>query len=805
MPRPRLLDRGVINLTMSTFAFANEVGPNTLTPRPFQAEAVEAVRNEFKRGIRRTLIWHATGLGKSVLGSLIARMVRDKGNRVLICVHMKDLVISFANQVERTGVTPGIEMGSAYAREHFNPNVVVASIQSMQGDRLKSWPKDYFDLIMIDEAHHRPSPRYEALFNHFADVHEVGMTATPWRMDGQKLADYYETIAHKMNIRQGVTEGYLARPKYLRTDICVNLKALRPKKGDFTAEDLHQAMLPHIGPIANKYDEVLGDRPAIIFVPLVVTAQFMATALNSVGRNFLWIDGDDPDRDGKQAAYANGNIQGLVCSSLLTEGSDFPKTAAIGLTRPTKSLGLYHQMIGRGLRAGKEDCIAEGQRVLTDQGLVPIELVTTSMKVWDGCEYVPHAGVVCKGERDVITYAGLTATPDHRVWTKDGWRTLGDCQKSESPISVTGNGREAIREAEGRFSRNTERRKGKSQGSRRVRILRIRIISESQQRLVREGWMSIVRQSQKRADVVVSQNAVATAAMPKRKQSILSTVRRTWDRVSIQERNRGIALGSEQLGACEGYGVGPHRQQRPLRAGKHQVRQQEDQHEQHSQKEAYARDARVQAEASKHKVCRRYACSHDRREHDRRADYCSVPQGIMQTKRRVWDILNAGPRHRFTVEGLLVSNCLVIDFAYLTAKNDLCGPEGLLCEEFDKPRVIKLNDREIKTATEMDVLDVVEKAKVRIEKERIDRQAHEMRVAKRKPYTRREELVDPFANLGTLPGMPSMPMARHEPPTPKQVAFLQRNGHEGAAKYSKRQAGRLIGLIMQTINSRPQY
>ena len=85
--------------------------------------------------------------------------------------------------------------------------------------------------------------------------------------------------------------------------------------------------------------------------------------------------------------------------------------------------------------------------ILTDRGLVPIEKVTTQMKLWDGIEYVPHGGIVFKGERNVIEYAGLTATPDHKVWSEHHWRTHGECAASGKPISCTGIEGKAVREA----------------------------------------------------------------------------------------------------------------------------------------------------------------------------------------------------------------------------------------------------------------------------------------------------------------------------------------------------------------------
>jgi superfamily II DNA or RNA helicase len=356
---------------MSTLGFKPDLEPDTLTARPYQADAIDAVRDEFRKGVRRTMIVHATGLGKSITIAKVCRYAVEKGNRVLVVVHMTDLVTSIANQVERVGITPGIEMGGVKARANFEPDVVVGSLQSLQGRRLASWPRDYFQVIIVDECHHRPAPTYQQLLSHFGTAREVGFTATPDRADGEDLMTIYESVAHEMDIIEGVTAPapgpYLSRPIYRKLDIAVDLRKLRPKKGDYTNEDIHAALLPHVGPIANKYNEVIEDRSTIIFVPLVITAQAMASALQSLGRRFEWIDGVDPERASKLQRYAAGDLQGLVCANLLTEGVDVPRTACVGLCRPTKSRALFSQMIGRGLRPGKPNCLIVDFAYLTEK------------------------------------------------------------------------------------------------------------------------------------------------------------------------------------------------------------------------------------------------------------------------------------------------------------------------------------------------------------------------------------------------------------------------------------------------------
>ena len=151
--------------------------------------------------------------------------------------------------------------------------------------------------------------------------------------------------------------------------------------------------------------------------------------------------------------FRRGELKYLANVNVLTTGFDAPHIDCVALVRPTMSPGLYYQMVGRGFRLhpGKQNCIAEGQRVLTDRGLVPIERVTAAMRVWDGHAFVQHGGVMCQGEQEVICYAGLVATSDHKVWTKEGWKAFGECAVEQTAICVTGVGGQIVRWTDGCF------------------------------------------------------------------------------------------------------------------------------------------------------------------------------------------------------------------------------------------------------------------------------------------------------------------------------------------------------------------
>ena len=108
-------------------------------------------------GIRAVLVIHPTGSGKTVLVSKIARMAAEKGNRTLVLAHRDELISQMANTLDKVGIVAGIEKSAAYARKAFEPHVVVASVQTLNKKRLATWPHDYFQVVIVDEAHHTPA------------------------------------------------------------------------------------------------------------------------------------------------------------------------------------------------------------------------------------------------------------------------------------------------------------------------------------------------------------------------------------------------------------------------------------------------------------------------------------------------------------------------------------------------------------------------------------------------------------------------------------------------------------------------
>ena len=310
-----------------------------------------------------------------------------------------------------------------------------------------------------------------------------------------------------------------------------------------------------------------------------------------------------------------------------------------------------------------DHCIATGQRVLTHRGLVRIEEILLTDKLWDGHDFVAHKGVVSRGIKPVIQYAGLTATADHPVKTALGWRTLGQCADEQTPIVTTGVGRTALWERDGHFTRHALA--GAAGAAIRACALRVRhlwlslgdFVIESKRRA--NKGLQDVQSTRSVPEVAVCASAQHETAVH---QSEGSRVQGLWgpgDRVPFRLRDHLRTVGSGQPGNSDRAGVvgtGSEGQQWSLRAGQHQMVNPAAEHEQHPRQQVGAADAQVQNAEPGGALRGRFFAWVSGRWNELRGNCRTMGQAVAQTEREVWDILDCGPRNSFTCEGLLVHN-----------------------------------------------------------------------------------------------------------------------------------------------------
>ena len=255
------------------------------------------------------------------------------------------------------GLDPAVEQGSSRApKDSLEP--VVASVLSLQGRRLKGWDVGAFAVVFTDECHHSEAQSYHRIYSHFSGMQaHVGFTATLDRYDKRSLLNTYpDGVLYSYSLLDAVLDGWLCRPKAVRLGIRPDLRKCRLLAGDFVASELHAAIHSHLTDIAVATRDEVGSRRTIVFVPTVASAREFAHKLQGLGMRAEAVWGTHPDRDALLTGFRAGDIQVIVNVALLNEGIDVPEIEAVVLLRPTRSRGLYAQMIGRGLRpfSGKD-------------------------------------------------------------------------------------------------------------------------------------------------------------------------------------------------------------------------------------------------------------------------------------------------------------------------------------------------------------------------------------------------------------------------------------------------------------------
>lgn len=325
--------------------------------RPYQQEAKDAVFEQWDNGIRKTLLVLPTGCGKTIVFAKVTEDCVRKGDRVLILAHRGELLDQAADKLKKTtGLNSAVEKAESSCLGSWF-RVVVGSVQTlMREKRLGQFPEDYFNTIIIDEAHHCISDSYQKVLKHFPDAHVLGVTATPDRGDMRNLGQYFESLAYEYTLPKAIKEGYLTPIKALTIPLKIDMSGVSVQAGDFKASDIGTALDPYLEGIAQEMQKYCADKKTVVFLPLVKTSQKFRDVLNNYGFQAAEINGDSQDRAEILADFESGKYNVLCNSMLLTEGWDCPSVDCVVVLRPTKVRSLYCQMVGRGTRLspGKE-------------------------------------------------------------------------------------------------------------------------------------------------------------------------------------------------------------------------------------------------------------------------------------------------------------------------------------------------------------------------------------------------------------------------------------------------------------------
>lgn len=369
----------------------------SITLRPYQTEAIDAVRSAESRGLRRVLLSLPTGTGKTVV---FAELVRQRGGRALILAHRDELLGQAARKVH--DVWPEVRVGIVRAeQDKARADVVVGSVQTLirPGRLERVLAAGALSTVIVDEAHHATANTYRDILERCGVYDDggpllVGVTATAFRSDGGSLGDIFEEVAYESGILPMIEHGYLVDVRAKRVTLEADF-GFHVRAGDYAIGEVEDALMDADAPrhAAEAYVEHASGRKALIFTPTVRVAHAMADAFRAVGVACESLDGKTPtdERRGILRRLASGETTAVANCAVLTEGFDEPSVSCVVVSRPTRSKGLYCQMVGRGTRIypGKQDLL-----ILDMVGATGRHDLMTAAKLFD----VPDRRMTERGE-----------------------------------------------------------------------------------------------------------------------------------------------------------------------------------------------------------------------------------------------------------------------------------------------------------------------------------------------------------------------------------------------------------------------
>lgn len=346
--------------------------------RPYQSTALAAIQDAYWSGRKAPLLCAPTGSGKS---AMTAYMLARTRKRTLYLCHRAELMDMICADLKAAGIPHGrVEPGKPILRHSHQ--IFVGMVQTVTR-RLDDLPA--FEWIISDEAHLAMAAEWLSILRYFSDVWHLGMSATPCRLDGKGLGQFYDQIVYGPSVAELTARGYLSPCRVFAP--AQNVSSLRKRAGEYSMDEaaalLDRAAIT--GDAIKEYRRHKDGKRAIVFCCTRQHADHVAAQFRADGIAAVNVDGAMPkgERAERIADLWAGRINVLTNVDLLTTGFDMPSIEAEIMLRPTQSLALYLQMVGRVLR------VAPGK---------------------DGAVLLDHVGNVFRH--------GLPA--DEREWTLDG-------------------------------------------------------------------------------------------------------------------------------------------------------------------------------------------------------------------------------------------------------------------------------------------------------------------------------------------------------------------------------------------------
>lgn len=340
--------------------------------RPYQLQAKDRILHAWD-DYDSVMLQMPTGTGKTYLFTSLIRDILDyykaqhQELHVLMVAHRMELLDQISASLTKYGIPHGFIQGSR--EQHLWQRIQVGSIMSLISSRNEQNIRRLdFDYIIVDEAHHSLADSYKRLFELFPHAKKLGVTATPWRLNHETFTSLYQKLITTPQISWFISHGVLADFDYvsIKPDSKLQRMILNTEvsqTGDYVNMELDNAFNTQRirSKLLESYKKYAKGKKGIIYAINKVHAAKIAEMYKAHGFVAVAIDCDTPKEERMQLvdAFKRGDIQILVNVDIFTEGFDCPDVSFIQLARPTRSLALYLQQVGRGLRvvAHKEKTI----------------------------------------------------------------------------------------------------------------------------------------------------------------------------------------------------------------------------------------------------------------------------------------------------------------------------------------------------------------------------------------------------------------------------------------------------------------
>jgi DNA repair protein RadD len=377
--------------------------------RSYQIDLIEALRAELAEH-RRVLAVLPTGAGKTHTFCTIAQLSTYRNHNVLILVHRSELIEQTSRRLREMDVPHGV-----IAPRHpvTHAQVQVASIQAA-ARRLSSFPWSP-NLVIVDEAHHCAARSWRQVLDGYPHAQIIGWTATPQRLDGKGLRESFDVLVEGPGVRRLIDAGCLSRYRLYAPPSGVDLSGLAKRAGDYKTEQIEERMSADkvlYAAVAN-YQKFASGKRAIAFCTSIKHAELVVGAFNKAGIPACSVDGTlaAGERAARLDRFKSGDIRVLVSVELISEGFDVPACDCAILLRPTASLSVYLQQVGRALRHSDSeatilDCAGNSvthglpcePRAWSLEGIAPksrSELAAVAVRVCPACFAVHKPAAAC--------------------------------------------------------------------------------------------------------------------------------------------------------------------------------------------------------------------------------------------------------------------------------------------------------------------------------------------------------------------------------------------------------------------------